>query len=138
MSREVFAVQVLGTELDASDLSTRWEELVEEPSRARGAPPPRLVVLRSPYRETLHPLVGYVKQLASENPHRLIAVVVPQLVERQVRYYLMHNYTAAVLRTMLVYRGGPRIVVVEVPWYMADVVPERAAVRARLTFRHAR
>jgi hypothetical protein len=54
-----------------------------------------------------------------------VAVVLPRLVEWRWRFYLMHNYTPSALRALLLYRGGPQIVLVELPWYLADVAPEK-------------
>mgnify|MGYP001496569806 CR=1 FL=1 len=125
LSPEVIAIQVLNEDPRLEDLTRRWRELVEDPAARARLPPPRLVVLRSEYRELLRPLVDFVKQLASERPDRQIAVVLPRLIERRWRYYLLHNNMAAALRALLVYRGGPQIVAVDVPWYLADVFPER-------------
>ncbi len=129
---EVVAVQVLTDDERIEDLRARWRGLVEDPAREQSFTPPRLVVLHSEYRELVKPLVDFVKQLAAENPERQIAVVLPRLIERRWRYYLLHNNTAAALRALLVYRGGPQIVTVDVPWYLADVMPGRLGWRAWL------
>jgi hypothetical protein len=91
---------------------------------------PKLVVLRSNYRELLSPIVSFVKDLAARNPEHHIAVVLPRLVERRWRYYLLHNHTASALRAMLVYGGVPQVVVIELPCYLSAVAPERRLLRA--------
>lgn len=119
MSTDVLAVH-LPCETDSGDFVHRWPELVERPAADAGLPPPRLVCLDSPFRELVPPLVLFVRELARKHPDRQIAVVVPRLVERRWWYYLLHNSTVAVLRTFLVFRGGPQIMVIDVPWYLAD------------------
>jgi hypothetical protein len=53
---EVIAVQVLTGDRDVDDLTSRWDALAVEPSRAEGRTPPKLVVLRSEYRKLAAPL----------------------------------------------------------------------------------
>jgi amino acid transporter len=129
---EVIAVQVLTGDGPFDDLSQRWEELVAAPAREHSMLAPKLVVLRSPYRELVKPLIDFVKDLAAKHPDRQVAVVLPRLVERRWRFYLLHNYTPSALRALLVYRGEPQIALVELPWYLADVAPEKRLLRGVL------
>lgn len=124
-SPEVVAVQVLTQDRDVDDLTGRWPELVIEPARTLGLHVPRLVVLHSEYRELHAPLLGFVTDLASQHEDRQIAVIVPELVELRWYHYLLHNHTASVLKALLLFRGGPQIVVVNTPWYLRDWMPER-------------
>lgn len=118
MSSDVVAVH-LPCEVDSGDFVERWPELVEGPAAAAGVPAPRLVCLDSPFRELVPPLVLFVREMARKHPDRQVAVVVPRLVERRWWYYLLHNTTPTVLRTLLAYRGGPQIMIIDVPWYLA-------------------
>jgi amino acid transporter len=122
---EVVAVQVLTGDREVDDLSPSWSELVEEPAKKQGLQPPKLVVLRSEYRQLFAPLLSFVTQLGSDHPDRQIAVVVPELVEPRWYHYLLHNQTASLLKTLLLFRGGPQIVLVSMPWYLQDWLPER-------------
>jgi amino acid transporter len=124
MTPNVTAVQVLTDDRDVDDLSERWAELTE-PVPAVGIPRPSLVVLRSEYRQLFRPLVSFVLQLAEDEPERDIAVVVPELIETRWYHRLLHNQTATLMRALLLFRGGPQIVVVTTPWYLRDWVPER-------------
>jgi hypothetical protein len=127
----VIAVQVLTGDRDTADLSERWSTLVEEPAHKLGLHPPELKVLHSEYRQLFKPLLTFVTELAERHPEQQVAVVVPELVEPRWYHYLLHNHTASVLKTLLLFRGGPQIVVVNTPWYLEDWQPERKLLATR-------
>jgi len=83
-----------------------------------GLPAPELVVMPSPYRWVLRPIIEYVLQAERDHPGRVIAVVVPELVERRWYHYMLHNQRAEVLKALLVARGSQGITVINVPWYL--------------------
>ena len=59
---------------DADDpLPEEWEQ--------RGVPVP-LVVIESPYRETVRPLQLYVRQLRRDYPGDVISIIIPEYVVR--------------------------------------------------------
>jgi hypothetical protein len=118
LSPEVHAVQVLGARADCRDLSGSWPVLVEAPLRAAGIEPPRLTVLPSSYRRLYDPLIRYVQSLCARYPDREIAVVVPELVERKWYHALLHTHRATVLTALLILKGGPRVIVMNTPWYL--------------------
>lgn len=126
LSREIHVVQVLTQDRDVEDLTERWQALAVEPSKALGLPPPRLVVLRSEYRELFGPLMRFIYRLTLEHPARQVAVVIPELVEPRWYHYLLHNHTSAVLKTLLLQRGGPQVFVVSTPWHLEATGPERS------------
>jgi amino acid transporter len=107
------------------DIEKPWRENVEEPVRDAGLPPPRLVCLQSPYRRFLPPLLGFIAKLEREHPDRTIAVIVPELIKKHWWQHVLHNRRARQLRRSLLLRGGPRIVVIGVPWYLeGEEAPE--------------
>jgi amino acid transporter len=121
LTGEVVVVHVRGSDPAPSErFVEQWSRLVERPARQAGRAVPRLVCLESPYRELVPPLVRFVKDLAREHPGRVVAVVMPRLIEPRWRYYLLHNVTPTLLRTFILFRGGPRIVLIDVPWYLSD------------------
>jgi amino acid transporter len=120
MSPDVHVVEVLAAEPNLEDLQAAWRRTVEEPIAAAGYPPPKLVVLRSSYREFVGPLVSYVQRLARESPRRYVAVIVPEIVERRWYHFLLHSHRPALLKAYLFLRGGPRVIVINAPWYLRD------------------
>ena len=95
-----------------------WCRYVEQPALAAGLAAPELVVLPSPYRLVLAPIVDHVLEAQRTNPGQQIAVLVPELVERHWYHHLFHNKRASVLKALLLLRGNQRIVVINVPWYL--------------------
>jgi hypothetical protein len=117
LSNEVKAVHVDCTE-DADSLCKAWSDLVDAPVKAAGRTPPELVVLKSPYRFVITPLVDYVLEMSEKNPDRMIAVLVPELVESHWYHYPLHNQRAQALKALLLVRGNKRIITMNVPWYL--------------------
>jgi amino acid transporter len=99
-------------------LQKEWYGFVEQPVLQLGMAPPKLVILQSPYRFVVTPIVDYVLALAKENPTRQIAVVIPEIVQRRWYYQMLHNQRGTALKSMLYFKGNGRILVVNVPWYV--------------------
>jgi amino acid transporter len=95
-----------------------WSRYVEQPTKQAGVATPQLVVLPSPYRLILAPIVDHVLEAERANPGQQIAVLIPELVERHWYHHLFHNKRASVLKALLLVRGNQRIVVINVPWYL--------------------
>ena len=57
-----------------------------------------LVVIESPYRETVRPVLRYVRQLRREYPGDVISIVIPEYVVAHWWQNLLHNQTALRLK----------------------------------------
>ena len=101
-------------------LASQWANLVEEPARRAGLAGPRLVVLQSPYRFVIRPILDYVLELKEENPGRQIAVLIPELVEPGWYSNLLHNHRSTALKALLLFQGNQRVTVINIPWYLTD------------------
>jgi hypothetical protein len=75
-----------------------------------------LVVIPSPYRSVLRPIVDYVKSLIRDGHTDLVTVVVPEIVPRKWWEHLLHNKTALYIRTAFLFR--PNVVVTAVPYLL--------------------
>jgi hypothetical protein len=53
-----------------------------------------LVILRSPFRSVLRPLVGYVERVRKTDPGELVTLVLPEIVPHRWWEHLLHNKTA--------------------------------------------
>jgi amino acid transporter len=95
-----------------------WRKQVEAPLKAAGLAVPDLVILRSPFRFIISPIVDYVLEMEKKNTHRQIAVLVPELVVKRWYQNLLHNHRAQALKLYLLLKGNQRIVVINVPWYL--------------------
>jgi len=75
-----------------------------------------LVVLESPYRALVPPLVAYIDALQAQDPERPITVVLSEFVPRWPWEYLLHNQAALRLKLRLFFR--PNTVVIDVPYHV--------------------
>ena len=122
LSREVRILHVVpeaepGPE-DKDELAEVWADYIEKPAVQAGFVPPQLVVLRSPFRLVMTPIVEYILEVERKHPDALISVLVPELVERKWYYYLLHNQRSTALKIFLYVKGTGRIIVINVPWYL--------------------
>jgi hypothetical protein len=113
----VIALHVVTDAARADALREAWAKHVDGPLRGGGKPAPRLVLLNSPYRRLFTPIVQYVDQLRQEC-NGMIAIILPDLVEGRWWEYLLHSHRADVLRSLLLFKGHQRVVVISVPWYL--------------------
>jgi hypothetical protein len=120
ISPDVQVVQVVTEQFDLENLRRHWAELVERPLTEAGFRRPELVLLHSPYRDFFGPLLTHVRRLADVSPRRYIAVVVPELIEARWYQRLLRGHRPTLLKALLLLRGGPRIVVINTPWYIEE------------------
>jgi len=119
LSNEVSAVHVEPGEHSAL-LQEDWERYVVSQYRQNGSKPPELVILPSPYRFIVLPVVDYVVELAEKHPDRKIAVVIPELVEDRWYEYFLHNQRARLLEWILLANGNKRIYTISSPYYLPE------------------
>ena len=75
-----------------------------------------LVILESPFRALVPPLVAYIDALQKQEPERPITVVLSEFVPRRPWEYLLHNQAALRLKLRLFFR--PNTVVIDVPYHV--------------------
>jgi amino acid transporter len=95
-----------------------WQRNVIAPIKSAGLTIPELVILQSPYRTIIAPVVDYVLKMGQEHPGRTITVLVPELVVKHWWQAVMHNQRAQLLKLMLLLKGNQNIVVLNIPWYL--------------------
>ena len=117
LSREVQVLHVdCGDETD--QFRRQWPEFVEAPAKEAGLPLPTLVVLNSPYRFIVKPLVDYAMDQQASHPGRNITMLIPELVESHWYHYLLHNNRPEAIRALLLFNGNQRITVVSLPYHL--------------------
>ena len=121
LSREIHVLHVeCGQQTD--DLCRQWPDVVEKPAKAAGLEVPKLVVMDSPYRYIVKPIVEYAMQLQADHPDRNVTVIVPELVESHWYHYLLHNNRPEAIRAMLLFNNNSdsnqRITVVSIPYHL--------------------
>ena len=106
LSDDVTAVHVSIDPEEAERIEKKWETWGDGY---------RLVILDSPYRTFVEPLLEYIEDLDDKRqPNEIITVVVPQFVSHQFWTAALHSRTAETLRKVLLNRSA--VVVTEVPY----------------------
>jgi len=112
LSNDVTAVHVAGNDAEAEQFRDDWAEWGD------GV---RLVVVESPYRDLLQPLLDYIESVAAKRQrHETLTIVVPQFVPRSSWHNLLHSQTAAFLRLALLFRPG--IIITSVPYQLSQIL----------------
>lgn len=98
--------------------------VTEEPELAKGLalelreydPKIKLIVLESPYRAVLEPLLNYIDALHQQDPDAFVTVIVPEFMTAHWWQRILHNGTAARLNRAL--KPHPNVAVVNVPYVL--------------------
>ena len=75
-----------------------------------------MVIIESPYRSLVGPLMAYLDSVREQNPHDTLLVVLPEFVPSRWWEHLLHNQTAFLLKAALLFRPG--VVVADVPYHV--------------------
>jgi amino acid transporter len=75
-----------------------------------------LVVLDSPYRSLLRPLLDYVDKLQARGDGQMVTVVLPEFLPRRWWQHVLHNQTALLVKGALLFRADT--VVADVPYLL--------------------
>ncbi len=113
MSADVTAVIVDVEPERTARVREKW------PAWGHGVP---LVVLESPYRSVIRPLLAYLEKVDRRDPDRGLAVIVlPEFVPPHWWNHLFHNQTAILFKAILTYQRGKTSkgrVVINVPYHL--------------------
>ena len=114
LSDDVTAVHVVIEPADAEKVRAKWETWGE------GV---RMVLLDSPYRLFIEPILGYISEIAAtRQPGETITIVVPEFVSENRLSGVLHTNTANILREQLKNQHG--IVITNVPYHVHEEDPE--------------
>jgi hypothetical protein len=75
-----------------------------------------LVVLTSPYRSLLRPLLDYLDHLQSHGDDQMVTIVLPEFLPRHWWQHALHNQTALLVKGALLFRKNT--VVADVPYLL--------------------
>lgn len=106
LSDDITAVHVSIDPKEAARVQQKWERWGEGY---------RLVILDSPYRLFIEPLLEYIEEIdRHRQPNEVLTILVPQFVTRNTVSDLLHTRTADTLRKVLLYKKD--LVIIEVPY----------------------
>ncbi|HEX5416636.1 MAG TPA: APC family permease, partial [Chloroflexota bacterium] len=109
---DVVAVHVADSPEAAEEFRRAWRDA------SLGAP---LVIVESPYRSLVAPLLAYVEAFRDQYPRDPIMVILPEYVSSHWWEHLLHNQTALRLKAALLFYPG--VVVASVPYHLGTLVP---------------
>lgn len=92
MTRDVRAVHVTLDSKNVSQIKNDWAKF--------GADMP-LVILESPYRSLVEPIVEYIDQTLAEDPQQMVTVIVPQAIPKNWLQSILHSNAAVPLKIAL-------------------------------------
>jgi amino acid transporter len=135
LSPDVIAVhltQLFGPDAEEDDrrLRAQWAVEVEQPARAAGLIPPRLMILQAQFRAIHEPVLKLVQEIEAKFGPRRIAVLIPEIVKQRWYQHLLHTHRARQLRSQLLRHGGSKVTVINVPWYLDEA---RAGTSERIS-----
>ncbi len=107
ISKQVNAVYVAQSEQEASDLREKL---------SRFDPELKLIILESPYRTFIDPLLAYIDAVHEQDKDAFITVIVPEFITAHWWQRFLHNGTAERLNRAL--KPHPNVAVVNVPYVL--------------------
>lgn len=110
LSEDLTAVHVSVEPAESEKLQKKWEKWGE------GV---RMVILTSPYRLLLEPLLEYLTEIARQRqPGETLTIVVPEFISENRVTMALHRNTAELLRSQL--KRQPGIVITSVPYLVHE------------------
>ena len=76
----------------------------------------QLVVLESPFRSLMEPLIEYIDRVEDERPDDYVTIILPEFVPGRWWHHLLHNQRALLIKGALLFR--PNTVVTSVPFHL--------------------
>jgi amino acid transporter len=75
-----------------------------------------LIVLSSPYRSILGPLLEYIDHLQHHDDRHMVTIVLPEFIPARWWQNLLHNQTALLIKGALLFRKN--VIVTDVPYHL--------------------
>jgi hypothetical protein len=107
LSDDVAAFYVCIDPVETEKVKTEWN------NSCMGAP---LIILESPYRSVIEPLVDYIDEVRNIYKDGIITVVLPEFVPSKWWHHILHNQTALFIKGVLLFKKG--VVSTSVPFHL--------------------
>ncbi len=114
ISDNVTAIHITDDEAEIEQMRENWEALCSDIP---------LVIIESPYRSLVGPLLSYLDEIDRQRPGDTLTVVMPEFIARHWWEHVLHNQSALRIKAALLFRPGT--VVTSVPYHL-----ERAGGKA--------
>jgi hypothetical protein len=107
ISDNVTALHITDDEDEIEQMRKQWNALSTDIP---------LVIIESPYRSLIGPLLSYIDEIDKQRPDDVITVVLPEFVARHWWEQILHNQSALRIKAALLFRPGT--VVTSVPYHL--------------------
>ena len=107
ISPNVTAITVDLDPTATSRLRMQWQEW---------APDVPLVILDSPYRSILIPVLHYIDQMEKQKDGAYMTIILPEFIPAKWWQHLLHNQTALLIKGALLFRRGK--VAISIPYHL--------------------
>jgi amino acid transporter len=97
ISKDARAVYIEYDNTSSKAIKSQWEDW------SQGIP---LVMLSSPLRTLVGPLLNYIKAVQHESESEIVTVIIPEFVSRRWWHALLHNQAGLILKLALAFRPG--------------------------------
>src|SRR5450755_1812982 len=113
ISQRVAALHVAIDAHDVDIINAKWLRLREHLTKEEET---QLVIIESPYRSLLRPLLAYIETMRELHPEDTLTVILPEFVVAHWWEYLLHNQTALQLKSA--FTAFPGLVVTDIPQHL--------------------
>jgi amino acid transporter len=107
ISSHPIAVRLIFEESDVDEIRKQW---------AQWGNGTELVLVESPYRSFIEPLLAYIEEVRRHNPDTYITVVLPEFLPAHWWEHILHNQSALRLKATLLFR--PNTITIDVPYHL--------------------
>jgi amino acid transporter len=107
LSPNVTAITVDLDDTATSRLQQQWQEW---------APDVPLVVLESPYRSVMQPVLQYIDRMEKQRDGDYMTIILPEFLPAKWWQHLLHNQTALLLKTAILFRRGK--IAISIPYHL--------------------
>jgi len=117
VSGHVTAMHVMLDEEQVEQVRTSWDEWQHQLPAEEET---HLLLIESPYRSILRPILAYIDAVRLRHPQDILTVIVPEFVVAHWWEYLLHNQVALRLKAALLFRPG--VAVLNIPQHLRSRV----------------
>src|SRR6266700_2262421 len=103
ISAHVTAVHAVVDEDQVEQIRTSWQQWQQQIPAEEET---HLLLIASPYRTLLGPLLAYIDAVHLRHPQETLTVILPEFVVAHWWEYLLHNQLALLLKAALLFRPG--------------------------------
>jgi amino acid transporter len=120
ISGHVIAMHVVVDDEQVEQVRASWQQWQHQLPAEEET---HLVIIESPYRSLLRPILAYIDAVLQRHPEDTLTVIVPEFVVDHWWEYVLHNQIALRLKAALLFRPG--VVVLNIPQRLGGRAPQR-------------